>query len=655
MLAAAAAARDSALARLVTLQSPRGDWEGEVVWCPMITAQVVIVRHVVGRPVGAATRAGIVRYLRGVRTADGAWGLHPESAGYVFVTTLVYVALRLLGLERDEPLVADARGWLRGQAGGVLAIPTWGKLWLALLGLYGWAGVTPVLPELYALPRLLPFHPARWYCHTRYIYLAVAYVYGRRVTADLGPLGAALREELYAEPYATLDFAAHRHDVAASDLYVRPGPGLRVAASVLSGVDRVTPVRLRRRALDACLDRIRYEQRESRWLGLSPVNAVLDCLSLWAHDPADPALAASLDGLEGWRWEDAGGIRYAGARSNAWDTAFALRALTTGDEPAHAAAVRRGYGFLRDTQLTSELPRWREQDREPTAGGWCFSDGVHRWPVSDCTAEAVSALLSAEPVIPQSERTPATRLALAARFILARQNRDGGFGTYEPRRGGPWLERLNASEMFGRCMTERSYIECTASCVSALARLGRRDPTLVPGVAPAIERGVRFLRASQRVDGAITGAWGINFTYGAFHFVAGLRGAGVAADDLALVRAAEWLVARQRPDGGWGEHWSGCLHDRYVEHALSQPVQTAWALLALLDVVGATHASVERGIDWLCARQEANGGWPAGSVNGVFFGTAMLDYRLYSAYFPAWALARYARQAGPDRATARAA
>ena len=148
MAADVLAARDRALAHLVALQSPRGDWEGEMAWCPMITAQVVIARHVVGRPVDAATRAGVLRYFDGTRTADGAWGLHPESAGYVFVKMLVYVALRLLGLDRDEPLVADARRWLYAQPGGVLAVPTWGKLWLALLGLYGWVGVTPVLPEL---------------------------------------------------------------------------------------------------------------------------------------------------------------------------------------------------------------------------------------------------------------------------------------------------------------------------------------------------------------------------------------------------------------------------------------------------------------------------------------------------------------------------
>ena len=43
------------------------------------------------------------------------------------------------------------------------------------------------------------------------------------------------------------------------------------------------------------------------------------------------------------------------------------------------------------------------------------------------------------------------------------------------------------------------------------------------------------------------------------------------------------------------------------------------------------------------AQQQENGDWPRQSVNGVFFGAAMLDYRLYHIYFPAWALARYIR------------
>ena len=92
-----------------------------------------------------------------------------------------------------------------------------------------------------------------------------------------------------------------------------------------------------------------------------------------------------------------------------------------------------------------------------------------------------------------------------------------------------------------------------------------------------------------------------------------------------------------------GEHYASCLDGVYREHQESQSVMTAWALLALLQVVGPEADAVRRGIRWLQLRQDADGSWPRESVNGVFFGSAMLDYRLYRNYFPAWALSRYAR------------
>jgi lanosterol synthase len=309
--------------------------------------------------------------------------------------------------------------------------------------------------------------------------------------------------------------------------------------------------------------------------------------------------------------------------------------------------LRRAYGFLRDTQMVEDLEGWKEHARDRVLGGWCFSDGKHRWPVSDCTAEALCAILAAHELpglIPAADRTSGNRLKLAADFILSRQNADGGFGTYERRRGGRLLERVNPSEMFGQCMTEGSYIECTSSAVKALARFRAHHPAAWTSTAErAITRACRFLRSRQRADGSFPGFWGINFTYATFFVTEALLEAGASPDDPVLQRAASWLMLRQRPDGGWGEHFESCLDGVYREHPHSQAVMTAWALLALLPVAGPRSDSVQRGMQWLRERQNPDGSWPREAVNGVFFGSAMLDYRLYRIYFPAWAMARYSR------------
>ncbi len=104
---------------------------------------------------------------------------------------------------------------------------------------------------------------------------------------------------------------------------------------------------------------------------------------------------ASRDGIERWLWQDeAEGARYAGARSTTWDTSFALQALAAGIglTPQGRNAMRRGYRRLVELQACEELPGGDSHHRDPILGGWCFSDGTHRWPVSDCTAEALTCL-----------------------------------------------------------------------------------------------------------------------------------------------------------------------------------------------------------------------------------------------------------------------
>jgi squalene/oxidosqualene cyclase-like protein len=401
---------------------------------------------------------------------------------------------------------------------------------------------------------------------------------------------------------------------------------------------------LRRRAIARCLDRIRFEQKASNFQGLSPVNGILNTIALFAAEPRDAMLSASIEGIESWRWDDAEeGIRFAGARSTSWDTAFALLAVLDGPAGGESLA-RRAYAFLDGAQEMGELAGGAREARDAIRGGWCFSDGRHRWPVSDCAAEALSALLAAHSAgFPDAtRRVPSERLDAAVGFILDRQNDDGGFGTYERRRGPVFLERLNPSEMFGDCMTELSYIECTASAVMAFCRYRQHYPDRQrERINRAIAAGCDMLRSRQRDDGSWPGFWGINFTYATWFAIAALRSAGADSKDAVLLSAAEWLIGKQKPDGGWGERYTGCLSASYVEHPQSQTVMTSWALLALLDMVGPQSQSVQRGVAWLCGAQRADGSWPQGAVNGVFFGSAMLSYRLYPVYFPIWALNRY--------------
>src|SRR5204862_2808451 len=90
-----------------------------------------------------------------------------------------YVALRQLGEPADATWAARARAWLAAH-GGPLASASWGKFFLALMNLYDFAGIDPVQPELWLLPRWAPMHPGRMWCHARMVYLPMSFLYGRR-------------------------------------------------------------------------------------------------------------------------------------------------------------------------------------------------------------------------------------------------------------------------------------------------------------------------------------------------------------------------------------------------------------------------------------------------------------------------------------------
>jgi len=196
--------------------------------------------------------------------------------------------------------------------------------------------------------------------------------------------------------------------------------------------------------------------------------------------------------------------------------------------------------------------------------------------------------------------------------------------------------------MFGNCMVELSYVECTASCVAGLAKFREKYPAQRRAeIDRAIEHGVELVWKAQKPDGSWKGFWGVNFTYAIMYCVEGLVAAGVAKDHPSIRRACEWLLAKQKVDGGWGEHYTSCEKRAYVEHAESQVIMTSWALMALLAAEYPSWGAIEKGARLLAARELSDGDFPKEGVGGVFFNTAMHHYCLYKNHFSVWALGRY--------------
>lgn len=628
-----------AVRALVAERDEDGSWEGECIWCALLAAEYVLTWHLVGRAIPEARRRRILRHFERTRLEGGLWGLAEIGEPSLFVTTLVYVAARTLGMPADHELLRPARAFFANE-GGATAIPTWGKFWLALLSLYGWEGVNPVTPDLWALPHWIPLHPSRYYCHTRLIYVAMAVLFAERFQAPVTSLTIAIRSELFPQGFDRVDFAKARNCLRPGDLWEKPNVLLRRGYDLLRLVERARPQPARKRLLDELRALIRWELRSTNHTAISPVSGLLDILALRSEKPDDPDAERALEQFDCWVWEDdEDGFRVAGARSAIWDTSFAVQALSeAAPQGAAIEAVRDGVRFLESQQIRTSFPGYRENHRTDPRGGYPVSWGWHGWPVSDCTAEAILCRLHAGD--PADED-----VVLAAQFILRSQAPDGGFGSYEAKRVPFSIEWMNPAEMFGDSMAETGYVECTASCIAALAKIASDRPHLLrlPELSDwrrAVDRGARALRRTQRSSGAWPGAWGVRFIYGTWFGVRGLLASGAPVTDPAVRRACRWLKARQRADGGWGERLDPRVDD-YVPHEMGQVVQTSWALLALTEAHDPDFSALERAARFLARSQLGNGQWPRQDPHGLFHRTARLEYSLYRSYFPLWALAKF--------------
>jgi squalene-hopene/tetraprenyl-beta-curcumene cyclase len=263
-------------------------------------------------------------------------------------------------------------------------------------------------------------------------------------------------------------------------------------------------------------------------------------------------------------------------------------------------------------------------------GGWFFEFENPHYPDVDDTAMVTMALARAG----GDAAVPAVRRGI--QWILAMQNDDGGWAAFDKTKDRPVLEKIPFADH--NAMQDPSCPDIAGRVLEMLGHCG------FGADHSSVRRAIAYIQSQQDADGSWWGRWGVNYVYGTWQVLTGLRAVGENMTRPYVRRAAAWLKSVQKPDGSFGE-----TADSYEDPSLkgtgeSTASQTAWGAMGLMAVFGADDDAVKKAIDWLVANQGADGNWEEQFFTGTGFPKVFyLKYHLYRLYFPLTALARYGR------------
>ena len=618
---------DAAVARaadaLVARQRPDGHWVFELEADATIPAEYVLRRHYLGEQVDGDLEARIGRYLRRIQGSHDGWGLYHNGAFDISASVKAYFALKMIGDAPDAPHMTRARAAIRA-AGGAAAVNVFTRIQLALFAAGPWRTIPTMPPELILAPRWFPVHLAKMAYWARTVIVPLLVLCAMKPVAS-NPRGVRV-DELYL-PKATV---APKSNVAgAKRVWKIAFAALDI---ILKAGDRLWPQRLRQRAIERCTAFVIERLNGDDGLGAiypAMANSVMmfDALGDTVH--RDIARAA----IEKMIVRRADGEIYCQpCLSPVWDTALAAHALLEVRSPGAEVAADRGLDWLIPRQELTVKGDWADNAPTLRPGGWAFQYNNAHYPDIDDTAVVVCALDRARG---RAGATYDEAIARGTEWTVGLQSKDGGWGAFDADNSYHYLNNIPFADH--GALLDPPTADVSARVVSMLGQLGE------PAGSDRMRAAVAYLVKEQEADGSWFGRWGVNYIYGTWSALCALNAAGMTAADASVRRGADWLIAVQNPDGGWGESCDSYALDRSGHVAAdSRASQTAWALLGLMAAGAADHPAVARGVAWLTANQSDGGEWPEEDFTGGGFPRVFyLRYHGYAKIFPLWALARY--------------
>src|SRR2546426_7746292 len=602
---------------LMQIQREDGHWCGELEGDTILESEYILAMYFISS-VNEERLHQAANYIRQKTLPEGGWTNYPGGPPDVSSSIKAYFVLKLLGDHPTLPHMKKAQRVIR-DLGGLQAVNSFTRIYLALFGQYPWDLCPAVPPEIALLPTWFPINLYEMSSWSRAILVPLSVIWALNPHVSISEQ-ACLSELWLDEP-------------------VQPQPArgfwgrfFTMTDKTLKLLGRYQWTPWRAKALKASEQWMMDHFQNSHGIGaiFPPIINSIIALRCLGYSNDHPLMQSQIRELEKLEIKEGNTLRLAPCFSPVWDTVLAIVAqVESALPPNHPALLKAAEWVLsKEVKATGD---WKVKNPEGEPGGWYFEYANEFYPDTDDTFQVLTALSKIQFPEKASQRRKQEAMERALRWLLTMQNRDGGWGSFDRDCDKQCLTQIPFADH--NAMIDPSTTDITARGLETLAALGFNREH------PAAQRAIAYVLKEQESDGSWFGRWGCNYIYGTWLALRGLECIGLDLTEERFQAAARWLRGIQNPDGGWGELPRSYDSPEYKGQGPSTPSQTAWALMGLMSTGDFESSTVQRGIDYLLDTQHPDGSWRDDYWTGTGFPRVFyLRYHLYATYFPLLAL-----------------
>ena len=617
-------------AYLLSQQNEKGYWIAELEANTTITSEYILFYRFLDK-VNISKEKKAVELLKRTQQPDGGWNIYYGGPSNLSTSVEAYFALKIAGVSTSDPLMIKAKTFVVNN-GGIENCRVFTRQFLALFGLYEWEKLPSMPVEMILLPNWFYINIYDFSSWSRSVIVPLLIIFAKKPTCHLE--SSFLIDELYASN-GHLD---SKTDNLTSDYWKLFFEYFD--KYFLKVLDNHHINFIREKAIKKAEKWITdHQDKSGNWGGIIPamMNSIIALRSLgYAED--DIRIKKGLSVIESFRIETSETISLQSCISPVWDTAITCNALRkSGLQDNHPRLVKAAH-WLIDRQILKDGD-WKIKNKEGQPGGWAFEFENDFYPDNDDTTEVLMALKNITTISDENKNKTAFNRGL--RWLLSMQSSNGGWAAFDVDNDKQILNKIPFADL--ESLIDPPSNDVTGRVLWLLGSLGYRTDY------PPVRDALIFLKKNQESDGTWYGRWGVNYIYGTFLVLSGLKAIDDDMNQGYIQKAVNWLKIHQNEDGGWGESCKSYEDNNHKGVGVSTASQTAWALIGLLAADETTSSFVQKGIQYLLDHQNSDGTWDENEYTGTGFPRHFyIKYHMYRNYFPLLAIAEYYNQIKND-------